>query len=127
MPTAAAIVLADATPSNHTFSPLKVTVESSLLVSREGTTSAGNPTLIIGLSQAHVNRATNKVSVRLNQPIEQTVDGVVSVRSTPRFEGVFTLPDDMTEAERTDFAALVESAVSDSVVQGYVTALDPMY
>lgn len=125
MATPANIVLNDGT-NDHTFTPVAVSTQGATLVSREGTTSAGNPKIVLQLDFAHTGRQTNKVRVQLSLPIEVTVEGVTSVRSTPLFVANVVLPDDMTQAERDIFGAMVVDLVSEALVRGYYEDLDPI-
>jgi len=127
MPAFANIVLADATPANHTFAPVRVEGGVAYHEDRDSTTSAGYKTLTLEMSRATSNRPTNRIRVRLNIPYEYTADGVVLIRSTARHIGDTVLPDDMSTTERGHFAAILESAYAHSVVSGYIASLDPEY
>jgi hypothetical protein len=129
MPSASSITLADgqATPVNHTFDPLSVTPSQSLLVDKSSVTSGGMNQLIVGLDPSKSSRRTNRVSIRFNMPIEQTVSGVTEVAYTARFSADVILPDQMTQAERDDMGAFIKNALSDSVVNAIITDLDPLY
>lgn len=127
MPTAADIILNDSAPAAHTFEPQSITPEKAVFVDRDSATSAGQKSLILGVSPARPNRPTNRVLVRLNMPTEYTVDGVVRVRDIARHSSDTVLPEAMTTLERTNFAALIENAYADAVVSGTIAALDPVY
>lgn len=127
MPTAANILLNDSVPAAHTFEPLSITPERSVLVDRDSTTSAGFKTLQAGLSPARPSRPTNRVNIRLSMPTEQTVDSVTTVAYTARLNVDCVLPEEMTATERADFAAFVKNALADTVINGYIEDLDPMY
>lgn len=127
MPAAANIVLADATPANHTFAPVSVSDGVAVHEDRDSTTSAGWKTLYLKLKRAVSGRATNRVEVRLNVPYEQTIEGVVSIRSTARHVGETILPDDMTASERNHFATLLANAYANAVIKGYAKDLDPEF
>lgn len=128
MPSASAIVLADSTPANHTFTPRnKVGPELTILSNGESSTSAGAMNLQLGYDAAKPNRKTNRVSIRFNYPVEHTVDGVVRVAYTARFVGDIILPEEMTAAERGHLAAYIQNMFANSVIKGYVSTLDPMY
>lgn len=129
MPSAATITLADGqvTPVNHNFEPISVTPERSVLVNRESSTSAGQMQLIVGLSPAKSGRKTNRVNVRFNLPVEHTVDGIVKVAYVARLTCDVVLPEEMTQAQRDDMAAYVKNALSNAVVNGIISDLDPLY
>lgn len=127
MPAAANIVLADHVPANHTFKPISQSGNAFLHETSEMTIGGAERTLILELSRQSSTRATDRVTVRLNVPFEQTVDGVTSVRSTARFIGEVVMPSDMTATERSLFAALVKNALAHATVQGYMTNREPVY
>lgn len=128
MPSAANIVLADSVPANHTFNPVEVDPADSLFLVRDiSITSAGNESLRLNFSRATSGRPTNRVQVRLDIPYEQTVDGVTTVYDIFRFAGTFTLPETMTSLNRANAMALVQNALANSVVAGYVEDLEPVW
>jgi len=127
MPAFANIVLADSTPANHTFAPVRVEGGVAYHEDRDSTTSAGYKTLSLEMSRATATRPTNRVKVRLNVPYEQTVDGAVVIRSTARHISENIIPDDMSSTERAHFAALIASAHANAVIKGYSSTLDPEY
>jgi predicted proteasome-type protease len=67
------------------------------------------------------------VKITLAVPYEQTVDSVVSVRSTARASVEITLPDDMSATERGHFQALLANALDHADVQDYITDLTPVW
>ena len=129
MPTASAIVINDGqgTPAAHTFAPQLISPEKSTFVDRDADTSAGQKQLVLSFSPANASRSTNRIGVRLNMPIEQTIDGVVSVAYTARFDGSIVVPDQMTQAQRDDLGAYIQNALADAVINAYVTDLEPVY
>ncbi len=129
MPSAQTITLADgqATPVNHQFRPVSVERGQTLLVNEESASSAGQMNLILSYDRRKPSRPTDRIRVQLNIPIEQTVDGVVKVAHTARFDGSFVLPEELTAAQRDDLAAFARNALSDAIIAGYVENLDPMY
>lgn len=129
MPSITSITLADNVPTNHVFNPLMSSSGHALLIARETVTSAASRVLELLFSPSTKTRVTNRVQVKLAYPIEVTdsTTGVVSTRCTPRFEGVWILPDSMTTAERLTFDTLVEASVTNTVRRGYVRTLDPFY
>lgn len=131
MPAVASISLNDGqgTPVAHTFAPLTCTPGNTVLVNREGNTSAGNRTLVLSYDAAKANRATHRVGIRFNMPVEaQNADtGQYRVEYTARFSGEAVIPDRMTAAERADFAAFVANAIMHADVNDYIADLDPFY
>jgi hypothetical protein len=79
------------------------------------------------LDRASSGRTTNRVKIQFHMPVEHTVDGVVKVAYTARFFGEFILPEELTQAQRDDFAAYCKNALADTVLNGYLSDLDPAY
>lgn len=128
MPSAANIVLADSVPANHTYNPIEGDSSDFLLLERGvSTTSAGNASLRLNFSRATSGRPTNRVQIRMDFPYEQTVDGVTKVYDVARFQGIFTLPETMTDLQRANVYALVKNAFANAVVTGYVEDLEPIW
>lgn len=129
MPTASTIALDDGqgTPASHSFEPLSVTPARTVMVDRDATTSAGQKQLIAGLDPAKPGRKTNRVNIRFNYPIEHTVDGIVEVAYVARVNCDVVIPDQMTQAERDNLGAFLKNALANTVINGYITDLDPMY
>lgn len=125
MPAASSISINDATPTAHVFVPVSVSPQLSLFRNVADAAISGSEEQIgLSLSRANANRATNKVKLTFAMPFEQTVDGQVIVRSTARFTGEWTLPDDMSATERGHFAALVKNSVAQADIEDYVTDLE---
>lgn len=127
MPVASSITIADATPTNHVFSPVQVATGRALLLNKASTIPATNESLILGLDLASAKRSTDRVQTSLYMPFEKTVDGVVQVRSTARFIGDWIIPFDLTDAERNGFYTLVKNFFANAIVSSYVRSRDPMY
>lgn len=127
MPAAANIVIADATPANHTFAPMTVNGGAAVFEDRDSNTSAGFKQLLLSMSRATASRPTNRVNIRLNVPYEQLVDGAYTIRSIARLSADVVLPDDMSATERDHFAALCKNAFAHATIVGYVGDLDVVY
>lgn len=128
MPTATTISINDATPTAHAYVPTSVTPQLSIFRNvADAAISASEEQIGLSLSRANSQRTTNKVKVTLAVPYEQTVDSVVSVRSTARMTCDIVLPDDMSATERGHFAALVANLIADADVQDYITDLEPYW
>jgi len=128
MPSAANIVLADSVPVNHTYEPVEIDPANSLFLERTlPDTSAGFEALRLGFARSTPGRPTNRVSMRLDIPYEQVVDGVTVVHSIARYNGTITLPDTMSATDRLNFATLIQNLHANSVVKGYTSTLAPVY
>lgn len=129
MPQAASITLTDATPVtpvDYVYEPIR-TEPDLLLVNGDSVTSAGNKNLSVSFSKWSANRATDKVGLHFLWPIENTVDGVTSILSTPRFDGVWTLPNTMTDQQLLDFGAELRDALQESLIKSYYESKKPAY
>jgi hypothetical protein len=127
MPLASTVVIADATPTNHTFSPVQVSTQKALLLDKSTSIPASNKTMVLKFNLANANRATDRIRQELHAPIEQTIDFIVSVRSTPRFLADWVMPADMDDAERENFVAMVVSFIGHAITEAYARSRDPMY
>lgn len=116
-----------ATPVAKSFAPERVAPDLSVFTERTALASAGFIRLSTGLSPASSKRNTNRVTIKLDLPVLQTVNGVSTVAYVGRFDGVFVIPDVMTAAERADLHAFVANGLNNSLVKAVVKDLDPMY
>lgn len=126
MPAASSIVLNDGT-NDKTYVPVSVQPQKTTLADRSSVISAGNSKAVLGLRPATPQRATNRVEIGFSKPIEDTVDGVTTVRSIPRVNTDVVLPDDMTTAERTAFWTQYQALVANADVSGFVKDLEPLW
>lgn len=123
MSSIANLVIADATPTNHTFYPIKSGMDSQW-ITHEGANALVQGKLVLVSSLASAVRATDKFKMNFSWPFAKTVDGVVSVRSTPRILADVILPDDMTAAERLMFWTMFRNACAAALVAGTITDRD---
>lgn len=126
MPSFTTFILNDGT-DDHTFTPVAISTAKSVLVSREGTTAAGNPTAILGMKLASGINDSNVATCRLNQPIEETESGVIVVRDTLRFKMEAVIPNRRTAAERLAFYNMSKAAAAHALWLAYQSTLDPLY
>lgn len=126
MPQAAAVVLADNVPTNHTFNPI-VTGGKAVFETSEMHIGAAEKQMIWTLDRASARRPTDRVSARLNVPFEQVVEGTYSVRSIARHIGETVVPSDCTSTERTMLAYLVGAMWTNAILRGYTSSRDPVY
>lgn len=126
MSTTTNIVLNDGT-ANQTFIPVKRDGGRLSLVNRVGAVAAAYKFLTLGFDLWSARRATTKVTIDLDMPLERTdSNGVVTATNVARSRTVHTLPSVMTAAELTVFANLWKNAAASAIVQAYVTSGDPM-
>lgn len=103
------LVVADATPTNHTLYPLSASIASSKFMARESVTIEGNRMLEIKGNLANSRRRTDRITVLYSLPKEVVKDGVTVVESTARFIGEFVMPVNWSDTERNHFATEVAS------------------
>lgn len=131
MPSASTLNINDgqATPVSHAFAPRsQVGPGNTVLVNDEASTSAGQWKISLGFSSANGSRKTDRVKIGMSMPIEATdADGITRVAYTPRFSCDVVLPEEMTQAERDDLAAFAANVIADTVINAYISDLDPMY
>jgi len=127
MPTATTVTLADATPTNHDFLPQSVNNGICVMKNHEATTSAGEWTLVLSLNPHSINRPTDKVEMRLTVPTEHLVDDVTKVAYAAKCIVTVFLPEQMTQAERNDFAALTKNMLANADILDYIEELDPFH
>lgn len=123
MSTIANIVVADATPTNHTFYPIRSGMDSQW-ITHEGANALVQSKLQATASLASATRATDKFKLNFALPFPKTVDGVVTVRSTPRAILDVILPDDMTAAERLMFWTMYRNACAATLIAALITDRD---
>lgn len=123
MSTIANIVVADATPTNHTFYPIRSGMDSQW-ITHEGANALVQSKLQVTTSLASATRATDKFKLNFAFPYPKTVDGVITVRSTPRVITDVIIPDDMTAAERLQFWTMYRNSVAASLIAALMTDRD---
>jgi hypothetical protein len=115
------------TPVAKSFAPERVAPDLSTFTERTAAVSAGFLRLSVGYSPANSKRTTNRVDVKLDFPVLQTINGVSTVAYTGRFQGYCVIPDVMTAAERADLRAFVANALDNAAVMAVIKDLDPLY
>lgn len=120
------LVIADNTPTNHTFYPISRENGVLRFVNRESTTQAGNMLASLSLAYAQKGKAVNRVRTSFVHPFEVTVDGLTTVRDFAQANTDFILPVGMTAAELTRFATMHKNMQALAAVFAYYGSLDPM-
>lgn len=122
MASAAAIVLADSTPTDHTFSPMQASPELTVHVENGvSVTAPGAKSLTSSFSMASAKRPTDRIQFRINYPVEQTVDGITSVAFVARAIVDVVIPPQMTNTDRLHLGAFLKNLMANTVMQGYFT------
>lgn len=116
-----------ATPVAKSFAPERVSPELSTFVERTSPMTAGYLRLSVAYSPASSKRSTNRIDVKFDYPVMQTVNGVSAVAYVGRFVGYFVVPDVMTAAERADLAAFVANSFDNTQIRALLKDMDPLY
>jgi len=127
MPSATAITLTDAASADHIYAPQGQESGVASFNDDSATTSAGRSKLTLGLSRSSNRRRTDHVNVKITFPFEHTVDGVVRVSHAALFKGSFILPEEMSDTDRDNVKAQVNSLLGSAIVTSYVKDLEPAY
>lgn len=122
-----AIMNGAATPVAKSFAPEQVSPKLSTFTERTATSSAGYARLGIGLDMAKASRPTNRIDISADFPVQETVNGVLTVTRVLRFKGYYVIPDTATAAERADMAAIVANALDNPQIRAVIRDLDPLY
>jgi hypothetical protein len=136
MPTAQSITLDDgqSTPVSHVFGVRESGASTTVLVA-PGETGAAieDKKVTLSYSPATVKRPTHRVKFTLALPKTTTVQSqsgaspYMTLVGTGRFTGDIIIPDEFTSDDRADLAAFVSNLIADTIVNGYISSLDPMY
>jgi hypothetical protein len=127
MPAIGQIVVADATPTNHTFDPISASVGSSQWVTGNALTYAGNETIEVKMARPTATRKTTRVTVLFAKPIEVTNDGITTVTDIARANMEFIIPTGMTTDDAGHFHKEVANLLDASVIQSYIKDRKPAF
>lgn len=129
MPAIGNLVLKDAaaTPLDHTFSPVTTNGSKGEWANRVGTTPKGFETLQLEVLKPSGGSTAYRLKAGLNDPVEATVNGVVSVVRNCSFSCSLNFSPDSTAQERLDLLALVASLFGHVTVKSMVQNLEPAY
>lgn len=129
MPAATNISINDATPTAHVFVPVGKVGEAIIYRNTAGAViSAGEESLAISMNRASGSRSTDKVKVSFAYPcVDTDGNGVSTVRCVGRFNGEWTIPDVMTDTERSHFERVVANGFDATDIKAYVKDLVPTW
>lgn len=120
------LVIADNTPTNHTFAPVAREAGILRFVNRESSTQAGNMLASLSLTYASKGKSVNRVRTAFVHPFEVSIDGVQTVRDFAQVNTDFILPVGMTAAELLRFGTMHKNMQALAAVYAYYASLDPM-
>lgn len=126
MPETANIVVADATPADHTLYPRQAGLGLSTWSSKEAATYDGELRLSVTMSLPSKNRATTRMRQTFTVPVEREVDGVVQVDDTITYITDVVIPKTCSDAEAAKAAALFRNLQDNSLIQSYFASREPV-
>lgn len=129
MPAIGNIVLKDAaaTPLDHTFSPVTTNGSKGEWANRSGTTPRGFETLQLEMAKPSGGSTAYRLKTGFNDPVEATVNGVVTVVRNGSGSSSLNFSPDSTAQERLDILAMHASLYSSAFVKAMVQNLEPAY
>lgn len=129
MAQAAALVINDgqATPVATTFAPESVTPGLSSFADRSAGIALGFRRVTVSNTMANGKSTVNKARFSVAVPVTQVISGVTTVAYTLRANLDIILPDGATDAQRKDLYAFLKNGLSNTLIQGALRDLDPLY
>lgn len=127
MPATTNIVVADATPTDHTYKPQSASLGLSTWAETSAATYAGNGRIAIAMSLPSAARRTTREKLTLTLPIERTVEGVVGVSDTITYILEAIIPATVSDAEATSAYTQFKNLMSNALVSAYLAHREPVY
>lgn len=127
MPSTANIVVADATPTNHTFAPQSASLALSTWQESSAETYEGNGRIAISMSPPNSSRKTSRMKLTCALPIERTVDDVVKVTDTILYTVEAVVPSTCSAGEAANAFALVKNTLANALIGGYFADRTPVF
>jgi hypothetical protein len=117
----------DGGTTTQSYDPISTSGDSVTLADRSALTGAGQSTLSLAFSQRSAKRPTDRVTIKLALPYEETVSGVTTVNHVARAEVSVVIPEQFPATERAKLGELLLDALANASVQSYIQDLEPMY
>lgn len=129
MSQASALVINDgaATPVATTFNPESITPALSSFADRASGVAMAFRRIKVSNSFANGKSKVNRAKMSVEIPITAVVDGVNTIAYTLRANLDIILPDGATDAQRKDLYAFVKNGLANTLIQGALRDLDPLY
>lgn len=129
MSQASALVINDgaATPVATTFNPESITPALSSFADRASGVAMAFRRIKVSNSFANGKSKVNRAKMSVEIPITAIVDGVNTIAYTLRANLDIILPDGATDAQRKDLYAFVKNGLANTLIQGALRDLDPLY
>lgn len=127
MPAIDNIVVADATPTNHTLAPITASMAASEWMEDAAVTYDGNARLKMSMSPPTSQRPTTRNKLDFYVPLEREVDGVTVVTDVIIFNLNHVVAKTVSNEEAAKAYALFKNLVANSTVESYLSARKPAY
>jgi hypothetical protein len=125
----AALTIADgqASPANHTFSPVSTNGSKAQWADRSPTIPAGFRTVSFEVSPPSGNRTVNKVSAGFMNPTVATINSVDQVVRYSSAQVILNIHPDSTLQERKDLLAYVANFLAIADIKTCIQNIEPVY
>lgn len=127
MPAITNIVVADATPTNHTLIPMSASMANSQWMEKSAATFEGNTRVVAKMNPPTSQRPTTRNIITLNVPLERDVDGVTVVGDVIIFEVNQVIAKTVSDAEALRAYAIFKNLIAHATIQSYLAAREPVY
>lgn len=127
MPAIANIVVADATPENHTLIPQTASMANSTWIEASAATYEGNARVTAAMSPPVAQRPTTRSSFKCSFPIEREVDGITAVGDVIIFNVEQVIAKTVSQAEADQVYAMFKNLMASSIVESYFADRLPAY
>jgi hypothetical protein len=124
------IAIADGedTPVTHTFEPVRSSGESFFWENGAlASTSPGFETLELKLTPQKGNAKTDRVTAKITVPVEQTVDGIVSVHHFNQIEIISNTHTSATQQEKENLRILAYNLLANGTLTEYIEERKPAF
>lgn len=121
------LVLIDGEAVSRTFSPLTETGGTVAYVDRTtNATVAGQGEVVVQYSRATPSRPTTRINLRISDPKEELVDGVLKSVAIPRAIVDLIIPSEgIIKLDRTNLRTMLIAALSSTVMEKCIDDLLP--
>lgn len=127
MPAIDNIVVADATPTNHTFAPQQASIALSTWMEDSAATYEGNARVAMTMSPPSKARATTREKITLALPFEREVNGLVTVPDVMLFNLDVVVPSALSAAEALKGYTMFKNLMANATVQALIADRQPCW
>jgi hypothetical protein len=128
LPASISINDGSATPVAVTYTPISANNGNVVFADKRKSAKAFWPKISMLFDGETARRQSDHVSIEVEYPLTQTVDGVEVVYATAWFKrGIFVLPSGMPQQDRKHLRALVVNGQGHALYTAMVNDLDPIF